>query len=533
MQIPQHPRNEGERLEALRRLDILDTPPEERFDRITRTASRALGVPMALVSLIDDDRQWFKSRRGLDATETPRDISFCGHAILGDEILVTPDAQTDPRFSDNPLVTGAPHIRFYAGCPVRDPDGMSLGTLCVLDTESRLFDDEQLAMLRDLAAMVEHELVAVELLSEVREREKVEGELRVVTSRLHALVSNLSAGVLFENQERRVRYANQAFCDLFGVSVPPEQLYDMDCSESALQTKRMFAEPEAFIKDVDRCLSEQAVVLGDELVLCDARVFERDYVPVAVDGMGRGHLWQYRDITERKRLDTMKSDFIATVSHELRTPLTSIIGALGLTIDADASDLSDQYRSLATIAHNNSLRLARLVDDILDIDKLQSGNVAFDMVVTDLLPLVETALQANRPFADRLHVDLVLGRAARDIAVETDTHRFIQLMTNLISNAAKFSPAGDKVTVHADDHDGRARVSVTDNGPGIPESAFATLFDRFTQVDSSNTRGHKGTGLGLAISKAIVERLGGHIGLTSEVGVGTTFHFDMPIHTSG
>lgn len=160
---PDIPHNEASRLDTLRALNILDTSPEERFDRLTRLAKRMFGVPIALVSLVDANRQWFKSCDGLNATETPREISFCGHAILGDDILLIADAAQDPRFHDNPLVVNDPHIRFYAGCPLRAPNGSKLGTLCLIDTETRTLDTDDLRLLRDLACMAEQELAAVHL----------------------------------------------------------------------------------------------------------------------------------------------------------------------------------------------------------------------------------------------------------------------------------------------------------------------------------------------------------------------------------
>lgn len=161
---PPTPVDELLRLEALRNLKILDTDPEERFDRVTRLARKLFGVPMALVSLIDANRQWFKSKQGLCATETPREISFCGHAILSDEPLVVADALADPRFADNPLVTEDPNIRFYAGCPVSGPGGQKVGTLCVIDTKPRGMTAEELSLLKDLAEMVEDELVVADFL---------------------------------------------------------------------------------------------------------------------------------------------------------------------------------------------------------------------------------------------------------------------------------------------------------------------------------------------------------------------------------
>ena len=163
MKAPPIPVDEEERLSQLRSLAILDTPPEERFDRVTRMARRLFGVPIALVSLVDENRQWFKSCFGLDVSETERRVSFCGHAILNKEALVVEDAMQDERFADNPLVTGEPHIRFYAGQPLRTMSGQAMGTLCIIDREPRSFGEEELMMLSDLAGMVEREIMAVQL----------------------------------------------------------------------------------------------------------------------------------------------------------------------------------------------------------------------------------------------------------------------------------------------------------------------------------------------------------------------------------
>jgi diguanylate cyclase (GGDEF)-like protein len=155
---PDFPPDEQTRLGTLRALNILDTPPEERFDRLTRMARRVFGVSVALITLVDANRQWFKSNQGASVSETPRDISFCGHAILADTALVVPDARLDPRFFDNPLVSGDPQIRFYAGYPLRAYNGSKLGTLCIIDPQPRAFTSEDLGLLTDLAAMVEQEI---------------------------------------------------------------------------------------------------------------------------------------------------------------------------------------------------------------------------------------------------------------------------------------------------------------------------------------------------------------------------------------
>lgn len=161
MQIARTSDHEAARITSLRDLNVLDTPHEERFDRLTRVARRLFDAPIALVSLVDTDRQWFKSCVGLDVSETSREVSFCAHAILDDEVFIVPDALLDDRFSDNPLVAGDPHIRFYAGCPLRLANGFNLGTLCIIDRVPRTFSDDDKALLYDLASLAEHELAGV------------------------------------------------------------------------------------------------------------------------------------------------------------------------------------------------------------------------------------------------------------------------------------------------------------------------------------------------------------------------------------
>ncbi|MGD8163976.1 sensor domain-containing diguanylate cyclase [Pantoea sp. FN0307] len=159
MKTPGIPANEPQRLSELHALKILNTPAEERFDRLTRLAKRLFNVSVSVVSLLDAEHQWFKSGDGISVTQTARDISFCGHAILQDDVMVVENACNDPRFYDNPLVIGEPHIRFYAGCPLRAPNGAKVGTLCILDNQARTFNGEDVCALRDLASMAEAELL--------------------------------------------------------------------------------------------------------------------------------------------------------------------------------------------------------------------------------------------------------------------------------------------------------------------------------------------------------------------------------------
>lgn len=163
MQAPALPENEEQRLQSLKALKILDTPAEERYDRLTRIACRLMDVPIALVSMVDSNRQWFKSKQGLSASGSSRDVSFCGHAILGEGIFVVEDTWKDQRFVDNPLVANEPHVRFYAGFPLKNVDGQKLGTLCIMDTKPRSLSQDDIDIFQDLTHMVEQEIAAVQM----------------------------------------------------------------------------------------------------------------------------------------------------------------------------------------------------------------------------------------------------------------------------------------------------------------------------------------------------------------------------------
>lgn len=186
MKVPDHPENEESRITMLRSLDILDTEPEERFDRLTRIAKRLFGVPIALVSLVDVNRQWFKSCQGLEVTEMSRDTSFCGHAILGDDIFIISDASLDDRFYDNPLVVNEPRIRFYAGVPLVISNGIKVGTLCLIDREPRILSDDDKELLCDLGKMAAQELVSSQLAT-IDELTQISNRRGFISLAIHAL----------------------------------------------------------------------------------------------------------------------------------------------------------------------------------------------------------------------------------------------------------------------------------------------------------------------------------------------------------
>ncbi len=249
--------------------------------------------------------------------------------------------------------------------------------------------------------------------------------------------------------------------------------------------------------------------------------------------IGNQHLFSgiARDITKHKRTEKLKNEFISTVSHELRTPLTSISGSLRLINGGALGDIPAQVKEMLIIANNNTDRLLLLINDILDMQKIEAGNMTFAPCIMEVGPLIKQAVEVNLAYAEQFSINLKIINNQNNIQINADSGRLMQVLYNLISNAVKFSPAGNTVELNSIAVDGYINISVTDHGTGIPASFHNKLFEKFTQADSSNTRKTGSTGLGLSISKAIIEKHEGTISFSTEEGVGSCFWFKLPIVT--
>jgi PAS domain S-box-containing protein len=234
------------------------------------------------------------------------------------------------------------------------------------------------------------------------------------------------------------------------------------------------------------------------------------------------------DVSERKRLERLQDEFVTTVSHELRTPMTSIAGALGLMIGGAVGSLSPSAVHLIEIAHANCQRLVRLVNSILDMEKIESGKVVFVLKRIKVRALVEQAIETNRAFAEGFGVRLRLDATSEAGDLRGDSDWLLQVVTNLLSNAIKFSPPGEEVVVAIEKRRGMVRISVRDHGHGVPDAFKARIFGKFAQADVSDARQKGGTGLGLNIVKQIVTRLGGEVGFGDAPGGGAIFYADLP-----
>jgi PAS domain S-box-containing protein len=353
-------------------------------------------------------------------------------------------------------------------------------------------------------------------------RIKAEAELRSSEERYREIFNSSSDAVLVLDLEGNIVDVNPEACSLYGYSI--EEFGSIKLSNLIHDNNRSVFE-ECF-RNIE-CEGELQKEVRN--VRKDGSTFDTEVKLSRFYYQGKVHLLNIvRDITERKRIERLKDEFISTVSHELRTPLTSIHGVLGLINKGTVGEMPPQTLKLLRIAERNSVRLKNLIDDILDFQKIESGKMTFDLKPLKLKPIVETSLEENKSFGEQFNVKFILDDIMPDIKVNADSDRLKQVMDNLLSNAAKFSQPNSSVEVSVSRREDAIRIAVKDHGPGIPVKFQDKIFQKFTQVDSSMTREKGGTGLGLSIVKSIIDHHGGRIDFDTEIGKGTTFYFELP-----
>lgn len=261
----------------------------------------------------------------------------------------------------------------------------------------------------------------------------------------------------------------------------------------------------------------------------DGSIFpiELSYKEIEIDG-DKVVNFVIHDITQHKELERIKNEFISTVSHELRTPLTSIRGALGLVLSEALGALPEKSKDLLNIANNNSIRLINLINDILDLEKIKAGKMEFIFQEYEVMPLIKECIQLNDAYAKQYNVKYEITEPLENAFINVDKNKFIQVLTNLLSNAAKFSFQDEVVKISVTRNKRMISVSVINKGIGIPEEYYSKIFESFSQVDSSDSRKKGGTGLGLSITKSIIQKMGGNVGFTSKLNDTTSFYFELP-----
>jgi PAS domain S-box-containing protein len=527
MTSPLIPPNETDRLADLYAYGVLDTEREKIFDEFTHLAATICGTPYAAVTFIDQDRQWLKAEYGSPIGQYSRNNGVCGHAILASELFEVPDTRNDPRFAENTWLNDA-GVRFYSGCQLNSSRGNAIGMLCVMDSEPRSLSTCQKLSLAQLANVVMAVLEA--------------GRQSRMLSWLGALVDTVTDDILvLDPATLHYLYANAAAVRNLGYSL------DQLCGMTVLDVNSDISR-DKLLTYVRQLQDGERQVEFESL----RRRSNGEIFPVLVRWQllsNLGHsviLSMVHDISVRKQIEHIRSEFISVVSHELRTPLTSIYGAVKLLEKGLAGTLPEPAAKLVSLAVFNTNRLRKMVEDILDLEKLTSGQIEF--VVEPLLAnVVLERLAMTYGSAAQAAGVLLKVQAAPDLHLYADVYRLDQVLANLVSNAINVAPKGSTVLLIASDAalpstpssslsnkpGGTARLGtavrlqVADCGPGIPAHFHPHIFQRFAQANMQSNRQKGGAGLGLSIAKQMVECMHGSIGFSSQPGC-TTFEVIFP-----
>ncbi len=391
------------------------------------------------------------------------------------------------------------------------------GSECWVDLEIQPHHDEQ----GKLAGFMEIGL-------DITAMRSVREELRRGNVLLRSILDNLPCGLSVFDADLRLAAHNTAYRDL--LELPQELLLAPHATFAAIirhNATRGDYGPGDVDEIVDRLVAGAQVPrhMRSERQMPDGRALEVRSAPMP----GGGFVTTYMDITERRHMERLKSEFVSTVTHELRTPMTSIHGALSLLASGMAGPLPEGAQELITRSHQSSERLVRLINDVLDVERIEARLMRYTMTVQPLAPLVDQAIDATHAYAHEHGVEFDLQAHHDDVRVLADADRIVQVVVNLLSNAVKFAGPSKRVSIRMTETETGVRVSVIDDGAGIPESFRARMFERFSQADSSDRRQKGGTGLGLNICRSIITEHGGHIDYLSVVGQGSEFFFELPI----
>ena len=533
MRTADQPENEERRLAKLASMGVLDTLPQKAFDDITALASAICGTPIALISFVDRDRQWFKSRIGVDVDQTARELAFCSHAILNpSEVMEVEDAALDPRFHDSPLVIGDPHAKFYAGAPIVTDDGFTLGTVCVIDRHARRLDASQRQSLRSLS-----NLVVTLMEHEKRSREERLVQSAKVSRRNEYLTALTASGLdlmSFVDTRYVYRYVNKTYLGYWARD--PQDIVGKSVAE--LTGEDLFKH--TIKPHLDRALGGEQV---DFEAMIDfpgigPRHVEETYLP-ARDESGnitgvvmRTHnihaLKQREDqlrqtvaMLEHKTLEQER--FIHIVSHDLREPINSINNFTSLLTGDNEPGLSDSGKRYLAFVAAGGERMRVLLDDLLGF--LHLGRHAVEKTRIDLTRLVSEVQDDLAATLEKSGGRIEFGHLP---VAHGDPSLLRIALQNLVSNALKFTADGvaPVVKITASMASDQMVITVCDNGIGMTNDQTERIFDMFQRLHTRKQ--YAGTGLGLSIVRRIAQLHEGQITVTSEPGNGSCFTLELP-----
>ncbi len=532
------------RIKSLLAYAVIDTPSEEFYDTLNSLVSTICNTPIALISFIDDRRQWYKSKIGMDMVELPVEETICQYTLKEPDILEITDTLQDDRLTENPHVQAENGIRFYAGVSLRAKDGYAIGSVCAADFKPQQLSEMQRQALRDVAKIVMLHLEAK------RQNEEMEHELRtVLTEKIELSEKQLqvqdkvynsllqaisqSNAVIEFSVDGTILSVNNQLADMLGYS--PEELVgqkhslllkqDLNPEEQDYFWKKLAA-GEPFLGKLKRKNKQ-----GDTIWVQSSYspVIDLDGNITKITNISIDITNDIKAVDALEELSIQKDHFIANISHELRSPIHAILGFTELLLEKETDN--SKTKQLQSVK-NAGDSLLYLVNGILDLSKIEAGLFQFDSAVFNLDDTVENVFSILQVKADQkqLQFGYTIDPKIPDHLLG-DKHRLSQILINLVDNALKFTQDGEvKLSVELKKKRRKQTeliFRVSDTGIGIPEDKLESIFGRFTQAEENTTRKYGGTGLGLNICKLLVERQGGTIFATSETGKGTEFTFEL------
>lgn len=526
------------RLAALRELAVLDTPAEQMFDEIVELAASLWHTPMALVSLVDESRQWFKARVGLAVRETSREVAFCAHAILRPrEVLIVSDTRLDPRFQDNPLVTGDPWLRFYAGAPILTRDGYAMGTVCVLDRQPR---EPSLEQVQVLARLAQHAATLLEYRRTAWHRQSSTRSLMAAVA--ETLIAGEPCAVI--GRDGVVVHASIGFAALWGVPpfaleggtlderLPTQDGYEFGPHLAAAQAGAVLRHqhtlasgvgPPRYLRMVYApVIDDERAVVGAVLRVSDLGEVVRELVREREDA--RGSIEQQRHTIERlAERNAALQRFVRMVAHDVREPINTICNFAQLLQRRHTEAFDESAAKYLTFVHEGGARIRTMLEDLLALVRLDGAPLR--PIELGLGELVRAAIADLSALIERTGAQVSLGELP---IVRADATLIRVVMQNLLGNALKFHRPGEapQVSVTGGRDERGWYVAVADQGIGIAREHLPQLFVEFRRLHSR--REYEGTGLGLAICQRIAELHGGQISVRSVEGEGSVFTLAVP-----
>lgn len=532
-----------DRLKALLAYAVIDTPSEEFYDTLNSLVANICNTPISLISFIDKDRQWYKSKIGMDIDELPVEETICQFTLLEDDILEIQDTLMDDRLLDNPSVQTENGIRFYAGISLRSPQGYAIGSVCAADFKPQQLSDMQKQTLRDVSKMVMIHL-------ETKKRnEEMESELKDILSEK------------IKSSERKIKIQERVYNNLFEAISQSNAIIEFSTDGTILNLNERFAEMMGY--SVEELIGQKrTLLLTESLSENNDFVWEKIAAGQPYSGKFRRRkkdgktIWiqaSYSPVINLKgevikitnisiditndilainsleALSTQKDNFIANISHELRSPIHAILGFTELLIEEENNgQKKKQLQSVKTAGDT----LLYLVNGILDLSKIEAGLFQFELRDFNLHKTVENVFSILNGKAHQKKLSFTYEIAPNVPAVlNGDPHRLEQILINLLDNALKFTVEGAvKLHISAETRNpdtATLTFVVSDTGIGIPEDKLESVFGRFTQAEENTTRKYGGTGLGLNICKLLVEKQGGIISVNSKFGEYTHFTFHL------